>query len=169
MSQYITDIVDQLVKQYKTRDPFELTEALNIFVGYRPFNSLKGFYCVMNRERHIIINDNLSEQEQRLVVAHELGHDRLHQSFAKVSPMKDFQLYDMTSKPEYQANYFAAELLISDEDVISLAQDGMEYHHISQLLEIHPDLLAFKLHSMNQKGHQFNLPQNISSCFLSRK
>ncbi|WMJ23715.1 ImmA/IrrE family metallo-endopeptidase [Paludicola sp. MB14-C6] len=168
MSQYITDIVDQLIKQYKTRDPFELTEALNIFVGYRPFNSLKGFYCVMNRERHIILNDNLSEQEQRLVIAHELGHDRLHQTFAKVSPMKDFQLYDMTSKPEYQANYFAAELLIDDNDVISLAEEGMDYNNIAQLLEVPNDLLSFKLHSLNQKGHKFNIPKNISSRFLGK-
>ncbi|WMJ22662.1 ImmA/IrrE family metallo-endopeptidase [Paludicola sp. MB14-C6] len=168
MSQYITDIVDQLVKQYKTRDPFELTEALNIFVGYRPFNSLKGFYCVMNRERHIILNDNLSEQEQRLVIAHELGHDRLHQTFAKVSPMKDFQLYDMTSKPEYQANYFAAELLIDDNDVINLAEEGMDYNNIAQLLEVPNDLLSFKLHSLNQKGYKFNIPKNISSRFLGK-
>lgn len=169
MGHYITDIVQQLVKQYKTRDPFELMDALNIYVGYRTFNSLKGFYCVMNRERHIILNDTLCEIEQRLVAAHELGHDRLHQSFAKVSPMKDFQLYDMTSKPEYQANLFAAELLIADKDVISLAQDGMDYHNISQLLEIPSDLLTFKLHSLNQRGYKFNLPLNVSSCFLSKK
>ncbi len=170
MSSYISDTVDELVKKYHTRNPFELIEALGIYLDYPTLNNLKGFFCVINRERHIAINNNLTEYEQTLVAAHELGHDRLHLNIARMSPMKDFQLYDMTSKPEYQANFFAAELLIPDDDVITLASDiDMDYYKMSHVLNVNPNLLTFKLHAMNQKGHNFNLPHNISSRFLGNK
>jgi Zn-dependent peptidase ImmA (M78 family) len=62
-----------------------------------------------------------------MVAAHELGHDRLHHHLARVSPLKDFMLYDMTSRTEYLANLFASELLISDDEVEECVSENMDY------------------------------------------
>ena len=50
----------------------------------------------------------LDENMLRIVCAHELGHDQLHRNMAKTTPIHEFMLYDMKSKPEYEANIVAA-------------------------------------------------------------
>jgi len=107
LREYILKEVTRLKTKYKTDDPFLIAEALNIDVREDPsFSSLKGFYCIMNRQRFIVINANLSPQEKRVVCAHELGHDRLHRKMASAAPLKDFALYEMTSKPELSGKHF---------------------------------------------------------------
>jgi Zn-dependent peptidase ImmA (M78 family) len=80
-----------------------------------------------NAERYIVINDALHARDKLLVAGHELGHDRLHQRLAKVAPLKDFMLYDMTSRAEYEANVFASELLIEDEAIEECIAEEMDY------------------------------------------
>ncbi len=69
--------------------------------------NLKGYYYMTHRQRYIVINADLNERDRLMVATHELGHDRFHQHLARVSPLKEFMLYDMTSRTEYQANVFA--------------------------------------------------------------
>ena len=40
-----------------------------------------------------------------------------------MAPMSDNRLYNMTDETEYQANLFAADLLISDKDVADLSKN----------------------------------------------
>ena len=167
MRKYIVREAQRLRTKYHTCNPFKICKALNITVREDPsFIHLKGFYCVMNRQRFIIINANLSEHDKHIVCAHELGHDRLHRKMAAASPLRDFSLYEMSSKPEYQANLFASEILISDNDVLNLAQSGIDYFSMCRTLSYAPDLVAFKLFSMIQRGYALNLPQNVNSRFL---
>ena len=167
MREYILKEVSRLKTKYKTCDPFLIAESLNISVIEDPsFSNLKGFYCIMNRQRFIVINANLTPHEKKVVCAHELGHDRLHRKMASAAPLKDFALYEMTSKPEYQANLFAAEMLISDDDILSLAGSDMDYFSMCRALSYAPDLVAFKLFSMVQRGFSLNIPQNVNSRFL---
>ena len=73
----------------------------------------------------------------------------------------------MTSKTEYQANLFAADFLISDEEVEELtAREDMDYFRMCNELCVSPDLTSFKLFSMIQRGYRYNLPQNLNSTFL---
>ena len=68
----------RLVRRYKTRDPEQIARLLGVEVIYNPdFSRLKGFYIVMNRKRYIVVNDNLDDSQKRIVLSHELGHDRL--------------------------------------------------------------------------------------------
>lgn len=57
------------------------------------------------------------------MAAHELGHIILHRQVPKTAPMKDVSLYDMINSTEYEANQFAAELPIEDDDVERLTQE----------------------------------------------
>ena len=107
------------MKKYKTRDPFAIADALGIKVLFCDgFGPLKGMYRVVKRNRFIFINKDLDERMQRIVCAHELGHDQMHRNLAKGGALHEFTLYDMTTKPEYEANVVAADILLDDEEIL---------------------------------------------------
>ena len=69
-----------------------------------------------------------------MICAHELGHDRLHLHFAKNFAIREFGLFDMSSKPEREANIFAAELLIDETRFLQLVLAGHTYSYIASEL-----------------------------------
>ena len=116
----IKDIVNALVKKYYTRNPFEIADHLGIMVRYDDLGELKGFYTYKRRKRIIFINRSLENTDtykmRDMVAAHELGH-------AILTPKSQCYFFSdntffLKSKPEIEANAFAAELLISDEDIL---------------------------------------------------
>lgn len=83
--------------------------------------------------------------------------------------MKDSILYDMTGKLEYQANSFAADLLIPDAEIRSLLkEEEMDYFEACHRLDTAPDLISFKLFNLNKRNTSYNLPlpTNLNSVFL---
>ena len=121
---YIYTETKKLIKKYGTRDPFEIMDQMNIVVGETSrYKTLKG-YCFMScKTIYVMISSFLSEEEKMIVAAHELGHIILHRSQLKMAPMQDDTLYNMTDNTEYQANLFAADLLIDDEEIEDMVQD----------------------------------------------
>ena len=92
------------------------------------FKNLKGMYKVILRNRYIFINSNLEPEMQALVCTHELSHDLFHRVFLKSSVFQEFVLYDTKSKPEYEANIFASELLLDDEVVYRFLKEGYDVY-----------------------------------------
>ena len=83
--------------------------------------------------------------------------------------MKDTVLYDMASQTEYEANLFAADLLLDDEEIHKLSQDDdMDYFNMCKALYVTPDFMSFKLFSLIRRGYAYNLPQGIDSRFLAK-
>ena len=73
----------RIVKRCGTREPFSIADEMGIKVLFCDnFGPLKGMYRVIKRNRFIFINQNLSDQMQRIVCAHEIGHDQLHRHLA---------------------------------------------------------------------------------------
>ena len=106
----LSEAGERLVRRCGTRDPFEMARQLGVEVLFCPdFGSMKGIYRVIQRNRFIFLNDGLTPQMQRIVCAHELGHDQLHRNLAKDGALREFMLYDMSTRPEYEANIVAAE------------------------------------------------------------
>lgn len=170
MNNNIITEVKSLQNRFKTSNPYEIIDGLGINLFPKSgLGGLSGFYYVTHHQRYIVINTDLSEQEQKLVAAHELGHDRLHQHLAKVSPLKDMNFYNMTARTEYQANMFASELLISDKTIESYMLEEMDYLTMCRELELRPEIVTFKLYSMMQRGYSINMPENINSKFLKKK
>lgn len=58
--------------------------------------------------------DIFASSLKNIVAAHELGHIILHRSQLKMAPMKDDVLYNMRDNTEYEANLFAADLILDD-------------------------------------------------------
>ena len=133
------------------------------------FKSLKGFCFISCQTTYVVINTILADAVKQIVAAHELAHIILHRSQLKIAPMKDTILYDMASLTEYEANLFAADLLLDDEEIHKLSQDeDMDYFNMCKSLYVTPDFMSFKLFSLIRRGHAYNLPQGIDSRFLAK-
>lgn len=114
LAKNIKEIVNTLVKKYKTCNPFELADYLDCIVIVTNLEkSIRGFYQYFKRNKIIYINANLSENEQRIVCAHELGHAVLHTKLNVL--FLENNTYFKKNKYEFEANTFAAELLIEGE------------------------------------------------------
>jgi len=152
--EYITQKGAQLVKKFGTRDPFKIAKELGIKVMFvDDFKDLKGVYRVIKRNRWIFINSNLSEWMQKVVCAHELGHDQLHRHLATGDGMMEFVLYDMASRPEYEANVLASEVLLSDEEILEHIRDGYDAQQIACMMNSDINLVALKAATLNLRGY----------------
>ena len=165
---YIQNVANMLIKKFDTRDPFQLCQAIGVEVFYADLGSLKGMYKYLKKNRFAVINENLDPFTKTLVCAHELGHDILHQNLARKVCLQEFILYDMKSRPEYEANLFASEILLSDDIIFNLARDGYDIEQISKELCTDINLIALKVSSMNTRGYQFNNTIDVKSDFLRK-
>ena len=117
---------------------------------------------------YVMINSFLSEEEQRIVAAHELGHIVLHRAQLKMAPMKDDVLYNMIDTTEYEANLFAADLLLEDSDVAEMSKnEELNYFGFCSSLNASPELMSFKLYSLMKRGQAYHMPMEIQSNFLN--
>lgn len=163
---YIQNIAHELITRFDTRDPFELCKATGVEVFYADLGNLKGMYKYLKKNRFAVINEKLDAYTKTLVCAHELGHDILHQDLAKKIYLQEFMLYDMKSRPEYEANLFASEILLPDEKILTLAHEGYDVEQIAKELYTDINLVALKVSSMNTRGYQFNAPMSPNCNFL---
>ena len=165
---YICREVEKLVRRHGTRDPFALLDAMNVQVRvYFDLNCTKGFTRYFLRRYFVGINGNLSEAGRRIVAAHELGHIVLHSEALRTSPLFDTAVYDKRSSTEYEANLFAADLLLPDEAVMETEGRHETLHRLSLALGTTPGLMNFKLLSMRKRGIDIPLPFECDSLFLS--
>ena len=160
---------NSLIKRFKTRDPFEIADNLNIDVKYGDFKELKGFYRYMYRNRFIVINSNLNKIEQNITCSHEIGHDQLHRNQAKLGFMKDYSFYNAKNIFEREANLFSAQLLISDKDFIECADAYRTYSQVASVLNVHEELAIIKGIILHNQGYKLNIPYVPNSAYLGKK
>ena len=167
---YIYDETQKLIRKYKTRDPFKIMDNMHVIVGESSsFQKLKGFCFMSCKTIYVQISSFLSEEEKQIVAAHELGHIILHRTQVKMAPMKDDTLYNMQDNTEYQANLFAADLLLSDADIADMAHnEDLDYFSLCSTLNSTPELMSFKLYSLTKRGQAYHMPMEIQSNFLAK-
>lgn len=162
----ITECSKKLIRRFDTTDPFRIAEGLGIHVIFcDELKQLKGMYRVIKRNRFIFLNSKNSERMNQIVMAHELGHDQLHRDFAKTNGLQEFMLYDMTSRQEYEANLFAADLLLKDEVILNYIYQGFDTVQIANATGTDINLVALKVDCLNRNGHNFR-EQDHDSRFL---
>lgn len=138
--EYIKNQVAELVKRFNTRDPEQIALGLDIFVKRADIGSLKGMYTILLDKPFIVVSDTLDEIQSRQIIAHELGHDRLHRHFATESILQETMFYNMSSQPEFEANLFAAHLLLG-EKAQEMAQQGATLTDIATVLGVQEQLV----------------------------
>lgn len=162
----ITARSQALIRRCETRDPFRIARALGIEVLFvDSLRQLKGMYRVIKRNRFILLNRDNSERMNRIVCAHELGHDQLHRRSAVDQALKEFVLYDMTTQQEYEANLFAAELLLDDAEMLSFIRRGFDTVQIADATGTDINLVALKADGLIRVGYPLR-GQEHDSRFL---
>ena len=157
-AEYLSRVADNIVKRCGTRDPFRIAEELGIEVLFcENLSPLKGMYRVIKRNRFIFINSDLSPEMQRIVCAHEIGHDQLHRNLAKDGAIREFMLYYLATKPEYEANIVAAEILLDTDTILEYIR---EYKYtsvqIAQAMNTDISLVALKVSHLAESGYDFS-------------
>ncbi|MDR3210063.1 MAG: ImmA/IrrE family metallo-endopeptidase [Oscillospiraceae bacterium] len=147
----------RLARRCGTKDPFRIAKEVGIELDYTDLGKLKGMYACIQRNRFIVINNALDDYTRRLVCAHELGHDQFHRALATDSWMQEFMIYNMNARPEYEANIFASELLLPDDEILQLTDEGLDIAQIAQVLCSDVNLVALKLATLRQQGYQFRM------------
>lgn len=117
----------------------------------------------------MVINAHLREEEQRVVAGHEAGHIILHMDELKMGAFRDDDIYQAKSQQEREANFFSADFLISDDDVLdAMKACGANFFTVAHTLYIPEPFFAFKLYSMAERGYSMRMPVELDSTFLAR-
>ena len=133
-------------------------KELGVEILYYPFNRQRGAYKVIMRNRFMFIKDNLHPVMEKIVLLHELGHDSLHREEAtQVGGFKEFNIFDMRdNRMEFEANVFASQIALPDDDFIELAERGYDTEQIARALRSDINLVAIKGDLLRSQGYQFN-------------
>lgn len=141
MSRYVKRIVENLTKKYNTFCPFELANQLNILIVVSNIGKPLGIYKYIKKNRVIFLNEKLTDIEQKFVLAHELGHAVLHtKSSCFFSNVRNIN----KSKKEFEANVFAAELLINEKNIDFNQLQFFSIQQLSSYYEVPIELVELK-------------------------
>ncbi len=156
----ICEQVQKLKRKYDESDPFKLCRDMGIKLLFSPMGKdetdCKGFFLVQSRIKSITINSDLSKDFQRIIAAHEIGHAILHKDKAGVKAFHEFGLFEDATTLEYEANIFAAELLLEDDDVLESLNDDLSFFQAASTLRVPAEILDFKFRTLKWKGYKLN-------------
>ena len=162
--------VAKLMKKYDERDPFRLCNAMGIKIIYQAMgtapDAIKGFFLEYKRIRTITINSDLPEVIQKIILAHEICHAVYHRK-SGIHAFHEISLFDQNSQFEKDANLFAAELLLSDDDVLDALNGDTTFFTAASSLLVPAELLDFKFRIMKWKGYKIvEAPINAKNNFM---
>lgn len=163
----IADTADQAVRSAGSRDALRLAEDAGVCILFRPFHRQKGAYAIINDTPFIFVKQDLSDEEQAMVILHELGHHYLHSDAARMAGgFRDTLLFDRTNaRMETEANLFAAQVLIPDEEFREAVCSGSSITEIASAMNCDPNLVALKADIFISKGFPLT-PQEHRNDFL---
>ena len=169
-SEEIYKKANSIVRSCGTRDTLKIARELGIYVHYiDTLNDLLGMYTYRHKERHILLNSGMEHMVMQMVCGHEIGHDVFHRDLAKKgNALPEFTLFDMRSKPEYEANAFAAHLIIDNDELVEYMQEGYDVVQLSAMMGTNINLMLIKLNEMNRMGWGLNLPYVPHADFLKQ-
>jgi Zn-dependent peptidase ImmA (M78 family) len=164
---YVVNQVEALVKKAGSRDPYIICNSLDYKLHYMDLKQRLKAYYYQSRINNIIIDENVIELFRPILIAHELGHGLLHREIAMMSGFQELEVLEKRSdKPmEYEANLFAAELLLEDETVLKHLNE-YTFFETASMLNVPAALLDFKFAILKAKGYSINSMQIAKSCYL---
>ena len=167
MSNVAVEKAKKIVREHGERNADRLARDLGIIVLSRPFKHQKGAYKIIERNRFVFVKEDLDPIMRAIVLLHEIGHDALHRKEAiACGGFQEFTLFDMRDKRmEYEANMFAAEIALPDEDVLECISLGYDVRQIARELNSDINLVALKADTLISQGYRLR-PQEHCNDFL---
>lgn len=136
--------VKHLIQKYDTRSPEKLAKEMGITVLKRPFKNTMGFFKKALGKKFVVVNSNLSPSMQQVVIAHELAHALYH------SNSSDIYVHEYTLFPrgryEIEANRFAVELLIDENEIDKHTFKNMTIEQIALYFDVPKELVKYKFY-----------------------
>ena len=167
-AEYIIDSVKRIVQKYDTRDPRELCQALHIRIYRLDLQrKLKGYFFYQSRQKNIVIDSSVNHVMEQIILAHELGHAVLHTKAAMMRGFHETEVLgqNLLCPEETEANLFAAELLLDDNDVVEHLQRESFYEAASALY-VPAALLDYKAALLRKKGYRLDSMELHRADFL---
>lgn len=120
-----------------------------------PNETLRNAYAITKSSGEILISEEVYDQacdgdyRARFTIAHELGHAYMHTTIDGFAQGKDKACYtEIYYDSEWQANTFAAELLIPTSTLKDLLNKGVPVEVISKNFKVSKQCLEVKMHKM---------------------
>lgn len=123
----------------------------------RNFTTQKGAYIYIARNSYILLKNDLPEPMRSIVILHEIGHHMLHKDIAK--SFKEFNIFDPTGNiMEYEANLFAAEIMLPDHEIVDYMKQGYTATQIATAMKSDVNLISLKATDLKRRGLALNIP-----------
>lgn len=160
-----------LRKSGGSRNPEIICECLGITLEDNfDLVNLKGMYSSANRHRTIFLNRRLTGYLRRFVLMHEISHDQIpeHRKRARNSPYRELQFFGGKDTSEREANAVAAHVLIDNDLMIELIQEGRTLQQIACVMEVPQDLVLIEIEDYSKTHPDFivNLPRESRGNYL---
>ena len=139
---WIKQIVNKMIRKYKTNDPFEIADYTGITIIKEPLGSTLGYHSSYRRFRFIHINCDISKMDQLFTCAHELGHNNLHPK-ANTPFLRANTLFSV-DRIEREANTFAVELLIPDNFLRAYSSTSCTLEELVSMRGVPRELASLK-------------------------
>ncbi len=166
----ISGEVLRIKREYRDSDLDRLCRDMGITVidhnTAMSVEDFKGMSMVKCRIPVILLNSKLKEDIRKVVLAHEIGHIKLHRRLTALRGFHDFDLFGMNDQCEYEANVFAAELILDSEEVLNVLNQDMTFFGAAKTLCVPPELLDFKFRVLKHKGYSINPLMIANGDFL---
>ena len=165
---------EALVRRFKTRNPFEIAQGLEIPVHFvnRKESDLPGLTCLVGNRPSIFINqayfdwmqrmdshytDEMMEDDILQVGAHELGHAVKHRKQLRQAPIMEYEIFNVRTPLEATANQFAAGIRIDTAELVDYFNSHYDLLQMASALHVNINLLIYKLHQLSsEEGFVFN-------------
>lgn len=112
----VKDVVKNTIKKCGTSNPYHIADFLGLHINRCELGEIRGYYYKSYRIKHIVLNWNLSKEDELFVLSHEIGHAIMHPDAN--TPFLKENTYLSVKKLEIEANKFAMELLVSDVAIL---------------------------------------------------
>ncbi|MBE6551060.1 MAG: ImmA/IrrE family metallo-endopeptidase [Ruminococcaceae bacterium] len=150
-------VADKVIYECNSRDPERIARQNGIMIREVEWKEQSGAYIEMMRQPVIFVAERLDPVMRSIVIAHELGHHFLHKKEAAESGgFREFKIFDMMlNNMEYEANTFAAQLLLPDDEIKDLIYEGYDVAQIASIMNSDINLVALKVSGYIKEGSPF--------------
>ena len=141
-------------------DVYRIAQELGISVKDKKFeNEKEDLSGVLYKESKtgkwmILLNVSHHPNRKRYTIAHELGHWCLHKHQRSLFEDKIFFRGGESTKPEWQANDFASEILIPERDFREKISSGItEVEKLARDFQVSTIALRIRAKKLGMRGH----------------